>query len=290
MRIFSSTSLAAAFLLVATFAASAQKVDQPKPSIYEKPSAANGTVKVCKIADSPDMIGIPFEFSDTQGINRFFVPAGPAPGGYCIFGRYPYPIGSTVTIVETPTLGYTVTDIATAIAARLKAKDPQHASVTVEVGPGVTEIFWYQHRLPFGPLEICKLGNGISGNAVFSVDGMKGTITVPAGACSPAIQVPSGPVTIREVQPPPGAVWTNGGCRTLPANRQVACDDTAHASTVQIVGGDNSVQTIAIITDQPSGSSTVYDPNHPAEPNGGGGANGPAMPDNNPQTPIEQPR
>ncbi|MGN6148289.1 MAG: hypothetical protein ACTHPD_07105 [Rhizomicrobium sp.] len=272
---------AALFALMSAAHAADVQLQNPPPAEV-KPSAANGVVKVCKVADSPDMIGIFFEFADTQGINRFLVPAGPAPGGYCIFGRNPYPVGSAVTIVETPTLGYTVTDIAAAIAARLKSKDPAHATVTIEVGNGVTEIIWYQHKLPFGPLEICKLGDGISGNAVFSVDGMKGTVTVPVGACSPALMVPSGQVVIHEVQPPPGAVWSNGGCRTLPENRQVACDDTAHTSTVRIVGGDNSVQTIAIITDKPGGSTTTYDPNYPTRPN-----------DNPPPQqppPVEQPR
>ncbi len=277
------------FLLagLAAMPANAQQPDAAKPSIYEKPTVVNGLVKVCKVGRVARMVGELFEFADTQGLNKFVVPAGPMPGGYCVFGRVPYPVGSKVTIVETPTFGVKTTDIAVAPGGRLVAKDTDRNSATIEIGIGVVEITFYQTEIERGWLEVCKVGDGLSGNAIFSIDGMPGTFTVPVGACSPAAYVPSGQIVIREVQPPPGAVWSNGGCRTIPANRQVACDDSAHTSTVQIVGGDISVQTIAIITDRPGGSSTVYDPNRPAGP-----GSGPTPPDNGgqSQTPVEQPR
>jgi hypothetical protein len=264
---------AIAFSVAAMIAASpayAQKLDQPNPPpIYQKPTVVNGLVKVCKAAKQARLVGAMFEFSDTQGINKFVMPAGPMPGGYCIFGRVPYPVGSKVTIVETPTLGVKTTDIVVAPAARLVEKDVEHNSVTFIPGTGVIEITFYQIQIEFGPLEVCKLGDGISGNAIFSIDGMPGTFNVPVGACSPGLFVPSGEIVIREVQPPPGAEWSDGGCQTVPADRQGTCDNTAHTSTVQIVGGDISVQTIAIIRNKPAGSPPPPGP---------------------PPPPIEQPR
>lgn len=209
-----------------------------------------GMLKVCKVGVSDGMTGIPFRFSDDLGINTFTVPAGPAPGGYCTVGPVAYPIGTRVRLGEDETPGYRVVDISGAPSARLVGKDIQRGTASVEIGPGITEITFRNDRLPTGYLEICKKGD-VNGNFEFTVTGVRDKIVVPAGACSPAIQVPSGRVVISEV-PQRGSDWSNDGCSTIPAARQGICDNAAHTSTVEIVGGDISTQTVAYITNRPT--------------------------------------
>jgi hypothetical protein len=99
-----------------------------------------------------------------------------------------------------------------------------------------------------GFLEICKQGD-VQGHFTFYVNpGNLGPFTVPAGACSPAIEVPAGTVDIHEMPAHNGIL---AGCSTLPAGNQGPCNLSTQTSTVTVAPGDVSSQTIAIFTNRP---------------------------------------
>ena len=124
-------------------------------------------------------------------------------------------------------------------------------SVNVTIGSGVTEVTFTDRRTGF--LEICKRQldpAGVTGSFTFTVNpGGMGPFVVPAGACSPAIEVVAGPVVITEQLPTPGTII---GCSTLPAGQQGPCVNgpNTSTSTVTVDPGDVSTMTIAFITNR----------------------------------------
>jgi hypothetical protein len=99
---------------------------------------------------------------------------------------------------------------------------------------------------PPGYLEICKKsGPGISGSFTFQVAGK--TVTVPAGACSSAFQVPSGHQLVHEVAQSGYAMVHND---TYPSSRWVSSDLKHGNVTVNVVAGDSTKQTILTVTNQ----------------------------------------
>jgi hypothetical protein len=99
---------------------------------------------------------------------------------------------------------------------------------------------------PPGFLEICKAsGPGITGSFTFQVAGK--SVTVPAGACSSAFQVPSGNETVHEVAQSGFAMAHND---TFPKDRFVSSNLSHGNVTVKIVAGDSSKQTILTVTNK----------------------------------------
>jgi hypothetical protein len=208
-----------------------------------------GILKVCKAAGAGVAAGTPFTFS--VGGTTLSVPAGPGPGGSCVIGPT-LPPGSQVTVTETVAAGMVVSSITVAPPDRVVgAPSLSGGSVTVSIGSGVTEATFINDMASssgaLGFLEICKRGN-VTGSATFTVDpGGLGPFVVPAGACSAPIKVQAGTVVIAEAQIPNSTLV---GCATIPANRQGACNLGARTSTVTVVAGDASTQTIAVLTNQ----------------------------------------
>jgi hypothetical protein len=216
-----------------------------------------GQLKLCKVAGVGVPVGTPITF--TAGSSTVAVPAGPAPGGSCKLGPS-FPVGTSVAVTETIPAGDTVSSIAVAPAAQLVGT-PNLATgvVNVKIGSGVTEVTYTDTKS--GYLEICKQGK-TKGSFTFHVNpGNLGPFVVPAGACSPAIEVPAGTVTIDEV---PSSAFVISGCATIPASRQGPCSGVA--STVTVPAGDVSTQTIAIITNRPQ--IPIDLPEKPAQPDG----------------------
>ncbi len=208
-------------------------------------SASADLVKICKVAGEGVEENTEFTFnvdaSDRSGIETVIVKAGPAPGGYCWPLLREVENGATALITEVSPPGYTITDIIVEPAVRKVADED--GGVRITAGPGVTEVTFVNERR-YGFLEICKTG-GAPGDYTFAIGGLDiEPITVPSGACSPAIEVPAGDLTI--VETTPGAQMTDN-CRTIPANRQQECRVENNASIVSIVPGDISTQTIAFI-------------------------------------------
>ena len=204
-----------------------------------------GLLKVCKVAGPGIAIGTPFDFS--AGGSTLTVPAGPPPGGTCVVGPS-LPVGSAVTVSEFVPAGVTVTSINVAPASQLSGvPNLGGGSVNIIMGTGVTEVTFTNNLT--GYIEICKKGD-VKGNFSFTVSpGAIGPVSVPAGACSPAIQVIAGTVVIKEV-PKPG--YTMSGCSAYPAGQQIGCDTSAGTSTVNVAPGNISTMTIAYIENKPA--------------------------------------
>jgi hypothetical protein len=201
-----------------------------------------GMLKICKVAGTGVPVGMPFSFNAS---GTFSVPAGSPPGGNCVLGPN-LPVNSNATVVENIPAGYAITSIVAEPSGQLISANTGTGAAVVAIGSGVTEVT-YTNEKHTGWLEICKQGH-VSGTFGFSVNpGNLGPFNVPAGACSPAIEVAAGPVVIHET-------LINGtsmvGCATIPVIRQVSCSTTTQDSTVTVVPGNVSTQTIAIITDK----------------------------------------
>ncbi len=102
-----------------------------------------------------------------------------------------------------------------------------------------------------GMIEICKdvsPAGSLSGVANFSIAGQAGTVAVPVGACSPAMQLPDGFATITEL-PEPGATLLS--VSAFPNDRLISFDPTTDSAVVLIVPGDISTETVLTFTNAP---------------------------------------
>jgi hypothetical protein len=210
-----------------------------------------GFLKICIVAGPGVTTGNPFSFTAVwvTGSSKVRVLAGS-----CAFGPS-LPVGTAVTLTEvTIPAGNSVSSIAVVPPAQiLGTANTGTGTVSVTIGSGVTEVT-YTDQAPTGYLEICKQQYPLPGpfdtlgNSTFTVSpGNSGPIVVPAGGCSPAIEVPAGWVFIRET-PAPDAAMTS--CTTIPASQQGLCQPIAGTSRVIVTPGGISTQTIAIITNQ----------------------------------------
>lgn len=216
-----------------------------------------GILKGCKVAGFGVPVGTPFTFthSDPYGTSTATILAGPAPGGYCKHGD-PLPIGTTVNIQETPIpAGLSVSNITVTPASQLVSMNLSTGTVSVKIGPGVTEVTYTDHSLKGGYLEICKQGLAgaapMTGNFAFTIPGVMGTTVIPVGYCSPPIEVPAGPVTITET-PMPGIQLAS--CTAFPASIGPCQVTGPWTVKVNVVAGPISTQTIATITNKFAGS------------------------------------
>ncbi|MCA1657314.1 MAG: Ig-like domain-containing protein, partial [Actinobacteria bacterium] len=201
-----------------------------------------GTVKVCKVAGPGVAPGTLFTI--TVGSTNLSVPAGS-----CVVGPT-FPVGLNVPFHEViPTgSGITVDSIVVDPPAKVVGTpDLANGNATVTIGNGINEVTFTNKKTGF--LEICKQGSGpLSGSFTFYVNpGNLGPFVVPVGACSPRIEVAVGTATISE-NLTPGSVMV--GCNTLPSNSQGPCSTGAQTSTVNVVAGGVSSQTIAYVTNR----------------------------------------
>jgi len=232
------------------------------------------TLKVCKVAGPGVALNTRFNFTTTVPNHSISVPAGPAPGGYCQVVGTDFVTGSSVVIAETVPADYSVTNINCTSSA---STDITAGTASLDIPPGVTECtFTNKSTEPTGYLEICKemapgrRGTRPGGDFTFivneAVDPLLGPITVPAGACSPAIEVIAGNVAIREQ--PRGRSYEMTDCSTVNVpSRQVACVrgrlTGERISLVEVPAGNLSDQTIAVITNKCSGRScdaVIFEP------------------------------
>jgi uncharacterized repeat protein (TIGR01451 family) len=206
-----------------------------------------GSLKVCKVAGPGVAVGTIFSF--TAGMSQLEVPAGPGPGGYCVMALRTFPLNSLILVQELGQTGYITTGIAVAPdSRRVGTPNLSAGSVRILIGTGVTEVT-YTNKGPTGFLEICKQGN-VDGIFSFAINpGNIGPISIPAGACSSAIEVSAGALVITEAQRT-GSVLN--ACFTIPADREVSCRTENQTSTVTVPAGDISTQTDAIFVNGPA--------------------------------------
>ena len=98
-------------------------------------------------------------------------------------------------------------------------------------------------------------------------DGKAEVFRVPAGACSPAIEVLAGRNIVITELAKDGSEFIGDGCSTIPSDRQKKCDSSTRRSTVYVPVGDISTQTIAIIRNERVGNVST-----PATVGGGNSA------------------
>lgn len=210
--------------------------------VIHAPKVDTARVKICKVAGPGIAVGTSFKFS--AGSFSGVVPAGPAPGGYCVLGPS-VPVGTLLNVQEGIPPGTSVSSITVEPPNRLLGSDLGMGIAKITAGSGVTEVTFTNQRKSDGRtgyLEICKAGE-VKGNFTFTVNpGALGPFTVPAGACSPAIAVIAGNVTITEAPNSFGII----GSATFPASRQGPWN--TNTSTVMVVPGDVSTQTVVSIT------------------------------------------
>ena len=205
-------------------------------------------IKVCKAVDESIPIGTPFQFQANLG--SALVSAGPMPDGYCQILKGDYVSGMDIEIIELSGSQYEVTDIVIDPKPDDLATSTEEKKIKFNIPPGVTEVTFTNKIKDTGFLEICKTGNA-DGDFEFMIDQSNGRpvgpLTVSNNSCSPALEVKAGITKITEKNNADAALTE---CKTFPSTHQLGCDVKKQTSTVQVLPGDKSKQTIAYIDNE----------------------------------------
>ena len=122
-----------------------------------------GSLKICKIAGTPSIVGTSFAFTATGPTTsqNYTVQAGPASeGGYCIIDNTTFPIGTSVTVAESTAVPplYNVTSVVSPGGAT------GGSSIKATIGTGFTEVTFTNSPIiahpPFFNGEV-SLSNGV---------------------------------------------------------------------------------------------------------------------------------
>ncbi|HYM60018.1 MAG TPA: hypothetical protein VEZ11_03905 [Thermoanaerobaculia bacterium] len=155
------------------------------------PATGTGQLKICKVAGAGVLLGQNFTIT-ANGVS-YTVPAGPAAtGGYCVLDGT-FPVGTNVTVQETPPAPYQVLNMTVnpsnrGVGAPIIVNG--NGQATVSIGTGFTEVTVTNiGSTKTGQLKICKVagpGVAVGTNFTFSVgspatSGTTQTYTVPAG-------------------------------------------------------------------------------------------------------------
>jgi hypothetical protein len=191
-----------------------------------------GLLKVCKIAGTGITQGELFTF--VLGGTSFTVPAG-----YCVQQGL-FPVGTTVTVAETPSNGTTLSAIGVVPVANQGVVNLSAGTVTATIGTGVTEVDFTNTAGGLGLLKVCKIaGTGVASGTNFSFVMSGASFTVPAGYCVQQGLLPVGTVvTITELY---SATTMPTAISVLPANRQGAVDLTGGSITATVGAGVTEV-------------------------------------------------
>jgi hypothetical protein len=102
-----------------------------------------------------------------------------------------------------------------------------------------------------GLIEICKDASpagSLNGVSTFTIAGQPGSVVIPVGACSPAIQLPDGFATITEVLQPGTTLIS---VSAFPNDRLISFDPATRTAVVLIVPGDITNETVITFTNAP---------------------------------------
>jgi hypothetical protein len=96
-----------------------------------------GELKICKVAGPGIMVGQNFDFTLNDDPTRYHVPAGPAPGGYCVVAKS-FPVGTPVLVTEILQPRTLVTGIT--VAPPDRGGTQTNNSVIAIIDSGTTEV------------------------------------------------------------------------------------------------------------------------------------------------------
>jgi hypothetical protein len=96
-----------------------------------------GKIKVCKVAGTGVPVGTRIHF--TVNRHAIVVPAGPAPGGYCVLADQS-PLGTQVTVTEQTPATEHVSAITASPASRLVSDNLTTGTAVVDTGRGFTDV------------------------------------------------------------------------------------------------------------------------------------------------------
>jgi hypothetical protein len=118
-------------------------------------AASPGQLKVCKIAGLGTPVGTEFTFTVT-GIPPFQVQAGPpGQGGFCQLVAGTFPVNTPVTIAETPSTTYPLTNATVECNACTYSINLPQYSVTTTIGAGIT-VASFTNTKSSGGCLICR--------------------------------------------------------------------------------------------------------------------------------------
>ena len=168
-------------------------------------------LRICKIAGSGVAAGANFTFV-VAGVS-FTVRAGS-----CVTAGT-FPVGTSVTVVEAPSSGTTLSAISVSPPDRLVTVNLAGRTVAAIIGTGGTVVNFTNSAGGLGLLKVCKIaGTGVVRGTYFNFTRGGPNFRVPAGFCVNQGTLPIGTVvTITEVLSPGTAVTA---ISVLPANRQ----------------------------------------------------------------------
>lgn len=105
--------------------------------INKVPTVPSGALKLCKVAGAGVKVGTRIHF--TVGGHSVTVPAGPAPGGYCVrAGRFP--LGSHVSVTEHIPAGQHVSKISASPVSRLLSSNLATGKSVVDIQKGFVDL------------------------------------------------------------------------------------------------------------------------------------------------------
>lgn len=241
-----------------------------------------GQLKLCQIAGN----GLPLGqiITIVAGNTSYNVPAG-----YCVLAGQ-FPQTTQVTVRENIPSGYVVSEIEVRPGARLVSQDRSSGLVVVQMGIGVTEIF-FTHRVagaptstpvtmtstprptrtppdcapnctptptpvPTGRFQICKEADGPGVDGLFTFRFNSKSKIVPVGACSLLSSVAEGTLTITEEA---RAGFVVSDIYTIPANRLVSKNINNRTVTVTILPGNASTQTVIVFVNRAVTTEAIED-------------------------------
>ncbi|MEO8050287.1 MAG: ice-binding family protein [Acidobacteriota bacterium] len=191
-----------------------------------------GLLEICKFSGAGVAPGASFSFN--VGGTTVNVPAGSCVSAATL------PVGTSIMVAETPSMGTTVSAINVIPSDRQGAINLSGGTVAVTIGTGVTEVDFTNTAGGFGLLKVCKIaGSGITAGRTFAFAMGSATFTVPAGYCVQNGLFPVGTVvTITE-----GFSSTSvaSAISVLPASQQGTVDLTAQTVTATIGVGVTEV-------------------------------------------------
>ena len=243
----------AARIAAATAKAAAKAATASSATASPATTAATSQFEVCKVVDSPNLVGTSFPFVEGTWAgtyyNTFPLSAALAPtlgAGNCSIHRVP--TGSMMLVEEAaspgaPVAGYSPSFAVTNGTLDGVVSDIDFAMVTVNAGTTtVTVTNVPTPPTQTGTLEVCKYGSDqyVQGSFNFKITapGFSSTQTVPTGQCND-VSVPAGNVNVTE-----------------PVTFPYALASVAAMPKTDLVSSDLNTQS-AVVSVSPGGMSTV---------------------------------